>query len=143
MNFPFQKNKVYIFVFLSCYNSITINSTLLHSAKLGCVKEKIAIVDYQQRDKKDMKFEFKNYKTAHTAQEALNQILPIGSSKEAIIQQMQNMGVTLYELQGNVLPARFVESSLTMVHVVWSLAFYLNEDMKLDRIEVNRGLTGP
>ncbi len=136
-------NKIYILVFLSSYNLITISTTSIQFSKLGCTKEEVAIVNHQKRDQKDMEFKFQNYKTTHAAKEALNKILPPGSPREAIIQQMQNAGATLYELQGNVLPARFVESSLTMVHVVWGLAFYLNKDMKLDRIEIHRGLTGP
>lgn len=142
MNFYFLTSKNYIFVF----NKIRVRLRLILPyfifLTLGCVEE-VTIATCQQQDRNSMEFKFQNYETAHAAREALNKILPHGSSKESVIQQMKNIGATLYEIQDNVLPARFVESSLTMVHVVWSLAFYFNEDMKLDKIEVRRGLTGP
>jgi hypothetical protein len=91
-----------------------------------------------------MNFNFRDYQTADSAKTVLSEILPRGSSLEEIIRQMRKAGVKLYELQKNhTLPARFVEPSATMVYVVWSLAFYLDKNLKLENMEITRGLTGP
>jgi len=91
-----------------------------------------------------MNFNFRDYQTADSAKTVLSKILPPGSPLEKIVEYMRNTGVKLYELQkNNVLPARLVEPSATMVYIVWSLAFYLDSNLKLEKIEISRGFTGP
>ena len=132
MNFYFPIYEIYLLVFNRIIVLLRLTLPYFIFLTLGCVKEEATSLAYQQPGKKGMEFKFQNYETAYVAKEALIKILPLGSSKETVVQQMQNAGATLYDLQGNILPARLVESSLTMVHVVWSLAFYFNKSMKFD-----------
>lgn len=90
-----------------------------------------------------MAFKFEKYDSAEEALNDLQLILPKGTPLARIQQVMLDVGATTYDVRSNVLPARFVEPSTTLVHVVWSLAFYLDSEQKLDHIILNRGLTGP
>jgi hypothetical protein len=90
-----------------------------------------------------MSFEIQNYPTADAAKQALAEALPKGTSRRAVEEFIDQMGIECFPSTDRYVACRYIEPSTNMVHVVWNVAFFFDDYHQLERIVVNRGLTGP
>jgi hypothetical protein len=90
-----------------------------------------------------MPFSLTFYKTADEAHKAIDTEIPKGTSRRRVEEFITRAKLQCFDPEAEILACRYIESSASLVHVTWSLAFYFNERRELDRVVVNRGLTGP
>jgi hypothetical protein len=90
-----------------------------------------------------MPFSLASYKTADQARKAIEAEIPKGSPRNHVEEFITRAKLQCFDPEADTLACRYLEPSLSLVHVSWSLAFYFNEKRELDHVVVNRGLTGP
>ena len=90
-------------------------------------------------------FSLRGYASGDDAKRAILAALPLGTSRRAVAEWLERSGISCFP--GNIrdpyIACRVIEPSSSMVHTVWSLGFFFNERRELERIEVNKDLTGP
>jgi hypothetical protein len=92
-----------------------------------------------------MKLDLDRYQTAEEAKKAISAELPKGSSRRKVEEWLAQSGLNCFpsNLRDPYIACRQVMPSASMVHVVWGFGFFFTETRELERIEINRGLTGP
>ncbi len=90
-----------------------------------------------------MNFDLGKYSTVESAQRAFDEHIPKGTSRDKVMRFLKEAGIKCFDDEAEVLACRVIEPSSSMVHIVWSLAFYFDPFRRLDRVVINRGYTGP
>lgn len=90
-----------------------------------------------------MAFDLNSYDSEVSAQRALEQQLPKGTTRDKVMHFLEAEGITCFDNEAEVLACRVIEKSSTMVHVVWQLAFHFDSKRRLQYIVVARGFMGP
>jgi hypothetical protein len=90
-------------------------------------------------------FRFEDYKSVETALPRLRQMFPQGSSSRNAIDFMQKLGAKCYED-----PEKFPQSTYChyrekslIVFATWVVEIKRDENQNIERLSLNRGLTGP
>jgi hypothetical protein len=92
-----------------------------------------------------MTLDLEKYQTAEQAKAAISAQLPKGSSRRKVEEWLGQSGLKCFpsNLRDPYIACRQVMPSGSMVHVVWAFGFFFSEQRELERIEINRGLSGP
>jgi hypothetical protein len=90
-----------------------------------------------------MPFRLTDYESADLAKEALYRELPKGTPRETVLLFLKAANIPCFDEKADVLACRVIEPSANMVHVVWQIAIHFDSQMRVDKIDVVRGLVGP
>jgi len=92
-----------------------------------------------------MTLNLEKFQSAEEAKAAIFAQLPKGSSRRKVEEWLGQSGLNCFpsNLRDPYIACRQVMPSASMVHVVWAFGFFFTEQRELERIEINRGLSGP
>lgn len=97
--------------------------------------------------KMPINFEFEDYKTAEAAQDKLNSLFPKGANIDEFKKQMHDLGADCYDpelhKEGQFVACHYREKSFSLFRPWWFIKAELDDNNRIDAIEVERGVTAP